>query len=478
MVRDIDCTVHTPVTWGRRAEPVYGKGVEIRPHVPGKNKTEYERKSYLEKLLPLEDYDLIVVLFSGGKDCSAAFFHLLELGVPKEKIQLWHHDVDGKNPLRQMDWPVTQPYVRAFAKINEVELRPSWRVGGFFGELYRVGASYPIEYEDNGQIITCPLSPKQIESERLREEILAGLQVDDEALKQYGYRMKFPAKSADLARRWCSAYLKIGVSDTVIRNLDELKLMGQVEQFPRKGSIAVGRWCSPQLKREVGDSVIRNLDALKQFGSNRHKFPAKTSPQQGRWCSGALKAQVESGVIPDLSVTKKNTKILVVSGERRGESKNRAGYNEMEVHRANATAKARRLVHHWRPVIEFSERDVWEVLKRHGCVPHPCYMAGWQRCSCAMCIFGLPQHWAGIRELFPDRYAAIRQDEEILNFTIDNNKNLDEYVGGAESCVNHDAPKAVKQLVTGIFSVNDILVHPDLWLFPAGAFHGQAGGPC
>jgi len=95
-----------------------------------------------------------------------------------------------------------------------------------------------------------------------------------------------------------------------------------------------------------------------------------------------------------------------------------------------------------------------------------------------MCIFGLPQHWAGIRELFPDRYAAIRQDEEILNFTIDNNKNLDEYVGGAESCVNHDAPKAVKQLVTGIFSVNDILVHPDLWLFPAGAFHGQAGGPC
>jgi hypothetical protein len=96
-----------------------------------------------------------------------------------------------------------------------------------------------------------------------------------------------------------------------------------------------------------------------------------------------------------------------------------------------------------------------------------------------MCIFGLPQHWAGIRELFPERYAAIRRDEEILQFTIDNKQNLDDYVSGAKSCVNHDAAKAVKQLVTGTFTVNDALViDQSMWRFPAGAFHGQAGGPC
>jgi 3'-phosphoadenosine 5'-phosphosulfate sulfotransferase (PAPS reductase)/FAD synthetase len=396
MVRDIDCTADTPVTWGLRAAPVYGRGVEISPHVPSKKESDYERKYCLEKLMPLEEYDLIVILFSGGKDSVAAFLHLLELGVPKDRIELWHHDVDGKHPTRQMDWPVTQAYVQSFAKIHSVRLRTSWRVNGFFGELYRIGASYPIGYEDDGQVITCPLSPKQIESERLREKILAG-SLDDGELRQYGYRMKFPAKSGDLARRWCSAYLKIGVADT----------------------------------------VVRNLDALRQ--------PAK---------------------------------LLIISGERRGESASRAKYNEIEVHRLNATAKAHRLVHHWRPVIDFSERDVWEVIRRHGVVPHPCYMAGWQRCSCAMCIFGLPHHWAGIRELLPDRYDALKQDEVTLNFTIDNSKSLDDYVGGTESCVNHDAPKAVKQLITGIFSVNDILVHPDVWQFPAGAFHGQAGGPC
>jgi 3'-phosphoadenosine 5'-phosphosulfate sulfotransferase (PAPS reductase)/FAD synthetase len=416
--------------------------VEIRPHVPSKNGTPYERKTYLEKLLPLEDYHMIVVLTSGGKDSAAAFLHLLELGVPKDKIELWHHDVDGQNPDRKMDWPVTQAYIKAFAKIFEVKLRTSWRVNGFFGELYRIGASYPIEYEDDGQVITCPLSPKQLESERLREEILAG-SVDKAALKQYGYRMKFPAKSGDLVRRWCSAYLKICVADTVVRNIDLLKTIGRVEQFPGKGSIAVGRWCSPELKRKVGDSVIRNLNALQTKGYAQ------------------------------------DVKLLIVSGERRSESAGRSKYNEMELHRLNATAKAHRHVHLWRPVIEWSERDVWEALRRHSVVPHPCYMAGWNRCSCAMCIFGLPQHWAGIRELFPSRYAEIRRDEEILHFTIDNSKNLDEYVGGAQSCVNHDSPKAVRQLITGTFTVNDILVlDSSLWRFPAGAFHGQAGGPC
>lgn len=422
MVRDIDCTADTPVIWGLPPAPVYGRGVEIHPHVPSKNGTDYERKTCLEKLLPLEDYHLIVVLTSGGKDSAASFLHLLELGVPKDRIELWHHDVDGHNSVRKMDWPVTQAYIKAFAKVFGVKLRTSWRVNGFFGELYRVGASYPIEYEDGGQVVTCPLSPKQLESERLRKAILAG-SMDEDALKRYGYRMKFPAKSGDLARRWCSAYLKIGVADTVVRNL--------------------------------------------------------SSPQQGRWCSGAVKAQVESGVMSNLQSTKQDVKLLIVSGERRGESPGRSKYNEMELHRLNATAKARRLVHHWRPVIEWSERDVWETLRRHNVVPHPCYMAGWNRCSCALCIFSLPHHWAGIRELFPDRYAEMKRDEEILQFTIDNNKSLDDYVGGARSCVNHDAPKAVRQLVTGSFTANDILV-PDLglWRFPAGAFHGQAGGPC
>lgn len=474
VVKDAECSPDTPLIHGNLKKPIYGQGVEIEPLYPGKRETEYDKKIYLPKLLPLEEYDHIIVLFSAGKDSTAAYYCLRELGVPKEKIQIWHHDIDGGHPDRRMDWPTTQSYVEAFAEAEGIKKRISRRINGFWGEVYRIGASFPVEYEDDGIFKTCKLTPKQQISQTLRQQILDGaLGEEREALKQYGCRRKFPAKSGDLSRRWCSAYLKIDVADAVIRNLEAL---GKVKKFPAKGSISNGRYCSPQLKREVADAVIRDLTQLEEL-SAREKFPAKSGCHQGRWCSGALKAQVQSGVMADLEETRENTKILIVSGERRGESAGRAKYNEMEVHRTNATKRAHRLVHQWRIVIDYTERDIWEVLKRHRVNCHPCYRAGWNRCSCMLCIFSLPRHWAGIRELFPDEFEAVCHDEEVLGFTLDNKKTLREYVGDASSCVCHEDPSAIEQLLTGRFTAKDIFISGE-WRFPAGAFRGAEGGPC
>jgi hypothetical protein len=74
-------------------------------------------------------------------------------------------------------------------------------------------------------------------------------------------------------------------------------------------------------------------------------------------------------------------------------------------------------------------------------------------------------------------YEAFRQDEISLNFTIDNKKSLNEYVGNAESCVYRGDTKALNQLITGQFSQTDIYQEGE-WKFPAGAFKGTAGGPC
>ena len=95
-----------------------------------------------------------------------------------------------------------------------------------------------------------------------------------------------------------------------------------------------------------------------------------------------------------------------------------------------------------------------------------------------MCIFSLPKHWAGIRELFPEQYEAMKADEERLGFTIDNKKNLDEYTGDTDSCVSHANLHALEQLKTGSFSAEDIYTDPERWQFPAGAFKGSEGGPC
>jgi 3'-phosphoadenosine 5'-phosphosulfate sulfotransferase (PAPS reductase)/FAD synthetase len=261
----------------------------------------------------------------------------------------------------------------------------------------------------------------------------------EELLKKYGYRMKFPAKTGDLSRRWCSAYLKICVADTVVSNLDR-------------------------------------LGELEELGGKRHKFPAKGGTHSGRWCSGNLKAAVQDSVTANLEETKHDKKILIVSGERRGESAGRSKYNEMEIHRTNAEAKAHRIVHQWRCCIDYSEKDVWELLKRHYINPHPCYRIGWNRCSCMMCIFSTPRLFAGVKELFPDDYAALRHDEEVLGFTLDNKKNLDEFIGDTQSCVCWKDKAAIHSILTGEFNTDDI--YTNNWNYPVGAFHGADGGSC
>ena len=58
----------------------------------------------------LNSYDFIIVAFSGGKDSTAMVLDLLERGAEKEKIILWHHDIDGREGSKLMDWPITRDY--------------------------------------------------------------------------------------------------------------------------------------------------------------------------------------------------------------------------------------------------------------------------------------------------------------------------------------------------------------------------------
>lgn len=130
-IKDLDCTVETPVIHGIEDKPIYGTGRKIKPRLHGRKDSKHFENIYLDELLPLEEYDLIIILFSGGKDSMACYFKLLELGVPKEKIELWHHDIDGGHPTRRMDWRCTQNYVRSFAEAEGVPLRISYRINGF-----------------------------------------------------------------------------------------------------------------------------------------------------------------------------------------------------------------------------------------------------------------------------------------------------------------------------------------------------------
>jgi NH3-dependent NAD+ synthetase len=39
-------------------------------------------------------FEKVIIGFSGGKDSVACVLHCLELGIPKDRIELWHHEID------------------------------------------------------------------------------------------------------------------------------------------------------------------------------------------------------------------------------------------------------------------------------------------------------------------------------------------------------------------------------------------------
>lgn len=145
----------------------------------------------------LQSYARVIVAFSGGKDSVAATLHLLDVGVPRNRIELWHHDVDGREGSTLMDWPVTRDYCAQLAAALGLPLYFSWKVGGFEREMLRENArTAPVRFESPDGIV------REVGGTR-------GV---------LGTRRRFPQRSADLRTRWCSAYLKIQVMDTAIVN--------------------------------------------------------------------------------------------------------------------------------------------------------------------------------------------------------------------------------------------------------------------
>jgi 3'-phosphoadenosine 5'-phosphosulfate sulfotransferase (PAPS reductase)/FAD synthetase len=142
----------------------------------------------------LDSYERIIVFFSGGKDSLACLLHLLDLGVEPGRIELWHHDVDGREGSHLMDWPCTAAYCRAVAMAFGVKLWFSWKAGGFEAEMLRDEAA----------------------TAAIHFETPDGVQVVGGDSARVGTRLKFPQVSGDLRVRWCSAYLKIDVASRAI----------------------------------------------------------------------------------------------------------------------------------------------------------------------------------------------------------------------------------------------------------------------
>ncbi|MCG3207175.1 MAG: hypothetical protein FOGNACKC_00775 [Anaerolineae bacterium] len=336
-------------------------------------------------MLDLLHYAVIILYFSGGKDSLAALLHLLELGVPPERIELWHHDVDGRAvpgwvPRGQlglledelpggyqwlMDWPVTPHYCDAVGATFGIPVYHVWRDGGFLREMLRDG---------------------QVTGRTFFETPFGLMWKDDPRLTRTVRRM-----------------------------------------YPQRGAINAGRWCSAKLKIDVARVALNNQPRFR------------------------------------------GAKVLTVSGERAEESPTRARYAEFETdNRAGG-----RWVDRWRPVHAWQETQVWEIIERWRVNPHPCYKAGFGRCSCMFCIFGNPNQWATARAISPSLFEVNAHYEREFNHTIIKGTDITSFADRGQPYPYE--PVYAAQCMADSYT-GPVILEPGAWRRPLGAF-GESAGP-
>jgi 3'-phosphoadenosine 5'-phosphosulfate sulfotransferase (PAPS reductase)/FAD synthetase len=140
------------------------------------------------------------------------------------------------------------------------------------------------------------------------------------------------------------------------------------------------------VRRELGD-LLDQIEA-------RGMFPSSTA----RYCTSDQKTS---------QVAKLMTREVVAWRERTGETRAMRILNCLGIRAAESPARAKKAafgvdvaasngkrdVRRWLPIFDWSDDQVWAIIRRSGLPHHPAYDAGMPRLSCVFCVL------AGKREL-------------------------------------------------------------------------------
>lgn len=208
--------------------------------------------------------------------------------------------------------------------------------------------------------------------------------------------------------------------------------------------------------------------------NTRLKFPQLSANLAQRWCSSVVKISVMDAWLRN-DPQFLTGKTLVVTGERAEESKARSTYPVFEAHRADNRTGHRvvRFIDHWRPVHQWTEKQVWEVIERFALVVHPSYYLGWARASCLPCVFGNKNQWSTIRFIAPEKFKRIALKEKGTGLTINRKFSIVEM---ADKGMPYPAASDPHWAKVGLSKIFDIPIFTENWVLPAGAY-GDGCGP-
>jgi 3'-phosphoadenosine 5'-phosphosulfate sulfotransferase (PAPS reductase)/FAD synthetase len=440
-------------------------------------------------LLPFNKYDYVIISFSGGKDSLACLLNALDMGIPREKIELWHQAVDGRPGVdpRFFDWPCTESYCRQVANALGIPLRFQWRERGMMGEILK-GSPQPglpftlhttewtayFRVDQSGKVWSTKLYENATKFATADEAQAVRLQLpqedalvpkffspDELRKKQDALAEDMRQAVTDIERRKVRERLQKLTEPAVMPPLDLVNITTPTPSYPvgfelRQGGLASGAF--GQGGGEGGPGV-------------RLQFPAAVANLRTRWCSAHLKIDVAQVAINNDPKYDRAT-VLEITGERRQESENRSHYSTVDRHKS--TTKKRR-VDQWRAILEWPEERVWEIIQRWGVRPHPAYYLGFGRVSCLPCIFSNPDQWASIAAMDPALFSRILGYEHQFGRTIQAGGDIAQHAGKG---VSHALDPAMIALAMNEHLPPDyaMLRKGEPWMMPSGAFK-KSGGP-
>ena len=217
---------------------------------------------------------------------------------------------------------------------------------------------------------------------------------DSAALMQYAVE-NFPKEKLVC----CHAKIDIDWKETVpvveaqCRHFDLPLVIVQAVDKHGKEKGFLSQLTSPRIDRKTGET-------------KEYQFPSMSS----RWCTSMLKV----GPI-DKYVRSLRGNVLVLIGERREESSQRA---KLEAWRPDLdnSIEARRVVK-FSPILDLTEKQVWQIIEKNNIPKHPCYGWGVSRASCAICIFSSNHEIALAARHAPEIVARYVEAEKKIQHT-------------------------------------------------------------
>ena len=226
---------------------------------------------------------------------------------------------------------------------------------------------------------------------------------------------------------------------------------------------------------ELPDGSIQQTGGDRGKPSTRNKFPQPSPDLRVRWCSAYLKVDVCATALRHQERFQ-NIRTLVLSGERGEESKQRAGYAIIEPDRADLRkGRNPRYIDRFRPIRDWKEQQIWDILEKYRVRPHPCYFMGFGRCSCKFCVFGNCHQFASAACVSHDQANDLIKFEKDFGYTMKRDTDLASLI---RKGVPYDSiTEELRQFATSYeYTAPVFISDKETWQLPAGAFR-KCGGP-